>query len=637
MRRTLRCRDHQGSQIGRVVVVHSSNLLSLQEVFVGPKPSVGHFFNVATRGLINLNLVEVKDALTLPVKLTLIREEQLRGSGRWNFTGVKDLVKYMSSLRLFSVGNGPDQVDHVVFFLPPNFHNMPQFVPLPSTHVIWGGVFSEGTQYMVSSTCYLEAFLHEFGHMLGLTHAGALVKGGKGAINAWQDTSSVMGVAIPYELNQRWMKQERFAYRGLSAFDLFVLGVVKPKQILTIKGTMRGVHIQSLSSNSPTGLVAARAQTRDGEVFWLEWRERVNQDEDLQHAYCNSVVVGEHTGSLIVRHNPLALTPGMDGPLAIGTVVDAILAPGMSVILPLSYGADVFAKELKEFSKSKKQRSASGFVFKMIKIERGEAVFDVIDINDASLEDRVVASVLQLVVMAEFAIDRAGAVSLMQIARAELSFFSEKSLPIFAGLLLANLANIPDCKLGEMVVNCTKDMSKCARDVIVLVQPFLNATEGKFSNPESRASVIKMLSENLKAFRLKYGKLIDRLGNVYEDMLKDPAQAFVKHMPLLIELRREYGDIVERMGYGSGKAKKDECSTTDPKGQTESLQTAAPNGPAAAQNAGVRELAEMAGFGDVVKNPAVSNLLASPELYNLFAAALGQEETDEGDSMVQQN
>jgi hypothetical protein len=427
---------------------------TIQDIFIGEQRSVADFYAMATRGFIQVELLEVTQVV-LP-----------RGS-RFNFTGADDFVKYVRSLGF--AGADPE-VDHHALFIPRNFRNMPMFVRYPSLSVANGATVSPAPDVVVAGDCYLEGFLHEFGHQLGLAHAGASVKGRNGTILVWQDTSSVMGASVPWELN-KWMPKP-YAYRGFSLPELFLLGVVKKEQMHEVRGTVRDLRFQSLSSNAATGFVGARVQTIENNVLWLEWREPINQDEDLTRAFCKSVVVGRHTETLIIRHIPEVR--GLSGIFTATTTVDAILRNGTSTVLPLTAGSRIFAKELSELKGQVYVPSkVPAYLIKFLRVENGEAVVDVLDIMDASVVERVVASVVQVLVQAEVAIDGDSAQTVEQFLRFQATQFDEKVLPFYASVILMAFGG-PSVDVSSCFTNyeiCQKEIFKNSKEITKRLGP----------------------------------------------------------------------------------------------------------------------------------------------------------------------
>jgi hypothetical protein len=141
-----------------------------------------------------------------------------------------------------------DRADHFLFFLPRNFYNSPFFIEFSAdTHTVISAAASDGSDLIWATHCDLEVMLHEVGHALGLGHSGAVVKGTNKQVNLWQDLSTIMGAAVPHRLNP---KLADYSYRGLSAVDLWRLGVVEERQIVNI--IERGADVDT------TGLLNVR-------------------------------------------------------------------------------------------------------------------------------------------------------------------------------------------------------------------------------------------------------------------------------------------------------------------------------------------------------------------------------------------
>jgi hypothetical protein len=118
-----------------------------------------------------------------------------------------------------------------------------------------------------------------------------------GTFNKYYDLSSVMSVAMPKRLNPL----HSTAWRGVTSFHLFHLGVLTEDLIHWVN-TTGTFPLMSLSRNSRTGHSAARVQVTGGQIYWVEWREPVNQDQDLSFTLCNCVLRGSLVRTLLVRH-----------------------------------------------------------------------------------------------------------------------------------------------------------------------------------------------------------------------------------------------------------------------------------------------------------------------------------------------
>ncbi len=140
--------------------------------------------------------------------------------------------------------------------------------------------------------CNQRVLVHELLHNLGLHHAGAYTT--KGVFDEYADESSVMsrGSLMVFGTSRRpsgWL--------GLAAPQLSMLKWIDTsKDVLRI--TANGDYtINSLSSNN-----GIRAATVDN--YWLEWREGINQDMDLQytqHYFGGLRNKGQVLGSLLIK------------------------------------------------------------------------------------------------------------------------------------------------------------------------------------------------------------------------------------------------------------------------------------------------------------------------------------------------
>jgi hypothetical protein len=161
-----------------------------------------------------------------------------------------DISRYSQALTCVNQGTpriNPDmnKFAHVVYVMPKNLGMASGFGTL-------------GGPYIWIKNRSPFVFNHELGHNFGFRHAGKLGGG------EYSDRATVMGFG-----------------QGLHAWNLFDIGVLKEAQIKTISSSAP-VKLGSLSSNAPTGYLAARIQDHDtGNVLFLHWRELKNQDVKL--------------------------------------------------------------------------------------------------------------------------------------------------------------------------------------------------------------------------------------------------------------------------------------------------------------------------------------------------------------------
>jgi hypothetical protein len=157
--------------------------------------------------------------------------------------------------------------------------------------------------------CTQRVLMHELLHNVGLYHSGAYTT--DGVFHEYFDESSVMSQAFLLFVNQ---KKDPVGWLGLGAPHLVQLGWMAMLSI-----TANGDYtINSLSSN--TGVRAATVGP-----YWLEWRQAINQDVDLQFTqnYFRTLRnTGQVLGSLLIKtvHNSQ-------------TALQAVVEPGKSVTL----------------------------------------------------------------------------------------------------------------------------------------------------------------------------------------------------------------------------------------------------------------------------------------------------------------
>jgi len=216
----------------------------------------------------------------------------------------------------------------------------------------------------------------------------------------------------------------------------------------------------SLSSNNPTGMMAARVQTRDGNVYWLEWREKRNQDFDIGHALCGSVVTGPLYDSILIKHIPDIEGVGVGDVNRYSTTTDAILTKGDLTVLPLKSNA-VFDP----------QNTANSFVFHFRDFESTPfgrvAVLDVYETKDAPLDLRVIATIHQVIVMAEVAVDGEAINKASGLIRQELRHLTPDRLPFYVDLVTRTLGvQNPSVNGGP----ATTDSEKKLESLVALFQ-----------------------------------------------------------------------------------------------------------------------------------------------------------------------
>ncbi len=189
--------------------------------------------------------------------------------------------------------------------------------------------------------CDFSTFAHELGHVLGLEHAGARVepraaaKYGLPPFLEYLDVSSTM--SAQFSRTGSMHGQRRTRLRGLSAFEVYRLGGLTDAQIASATEGRTELRLASLSVNRPDGPSAARvvlpapaaAAAPSAErrvVVWLEWRERVNQDADLDMPLCATEFNFPLVNTLLVRR---VLAGGVTSLLAVVPAGRAVVINGV--------------------------------------------------------------------------------------------------------------------------------------------------------------------------------------------------------------------------------------------------------------------------------------------------------------------
>ncbi len=160
------------------------------------------------------------------------------------------------------------QADFHSFFLPPDFNH----------DLFSGSSLGLGRQdgvYSWMKECSSTMFGHEWAHNIGVEHAGFTT--GKNFaeyvknFQEYSDVSSIMSWSVANGVALR---------RGLSACQIHNMSWLPASSILDI--TSDGTYeIASLSSNA--GVNAARFRLSGvPDPLWLEWRQTINQDADLE-------------------------------------------------------------------------------------------------------------------------------------------------------------------------------------------------------------------------------------------------------------------------------------------------------------------------------------------------------------------
>ncbi len=141
--------------------------------------------------------------------------------------------------------------------------------------------------------CDFGTFAHEWGHNLGLMHAGATDT--DGVFREYIDISSIMSFSI----------DGTGGWRGLSAAQVDQMGWLPSTARLDVS-TNGDYTINSLSNGS--GVVAARLLSGAQWPLWLEWRQTVGVDVDLdgtaQAAFDEQspAARGKLVGSLLIKN-----------------------------------------------------------------------------------------------------------------------------------------------------------------------------------------------------------------------------------------------------------------------------------------------------------------------------------------------
>ncbi len=171
---------------------------------------------------------------------------------------------------------------------------------------------------------------------MGLAHSG-LTTGGR--FSEYADTTSIMSSRIVGPDRVRGETGAGREWRGYNPPQLWRMGWLQPSRVQDADmRTSRQYTLKSLSSNDRSGPLALRLVLPGG-VYWVSWRDAINQDVDLgSRQMRDDARPLSFTGTLMVHHERPSQETERDGivvsrqPVVLGGGTVTISAVGRGVV-----------------------------------------------------------------------------------------------------------------------------------------------------------------------------------------------------------------------------------------------------------------------------------------------------------------